>query len=68
VVLGNPPCERTKLQEKEWFAAHVPEIANAPNAAARKRMFDRREKTRPELCAAFLGVCPSNRNQRFADG
>ncbi len=38
VVLGNPPWERIKLQEQEWFAARSPEIANAPNAAARKRM------------------------------
>ena len=39
-VLGNPPWERVKLQEKEWFAERSPEIANAPNAAARKRMID----------------------------
>lgn len=38
VVLGNPPWERIKLQEQEWFAARSPEIAKAPNAAARKRM------------------------------
>lgn len=37
VVLGNPPWERIKLQEKEWFAARAPEIAAAPNAAARRR-------------------------------
>ena len=36
-VLGNPPWERIKLQEKEFFAACDPEIANAPNAAARRR-------------------------------
>ena len=34
VVLGNPPWERIKLQEKEWFATRRPEIANAPNAAS----------------------------------
>ena len=38
VVLGNPPWERVKLQEKEWFAARRPDIANAPNAAARRKM------------------------------
>ena len=32
VVLGNPPWERIKLQEKEWFSERRPEIANAPNA------------------------------------
>jgi hypothetical protein len=37
-ILGNPPWERVKLQEKEFFAARHPEIANARNAAARKTM------------------------------
>ena len=38
VVLGNPPWERIKLQEQEFFAALDPEIATAPNAAARGRL------------------------------
>lgn len=37
-VLGNPPWERVKLQEQEFFAARDEEIANAPNAAARKNL------------------------------
>jgi len=41
VVLGNPPWERVKLQEQEFFASLDPEIANAPNAAARKRLIAR---------------------------
>ena len=36
VVLGNPPWERIKLQEVEWFATHEPELARASTAAARK--------------------------------
>lgn len=38
VVLGNPPWERIKLQEQEFFAARSPEIAGAPNKAARERL------------------------------
>ena len=38
VVLGNPPWERIKLQEQEFFAARSPEIASAPNKAARDRL------------------------------
>jgi hypothetical protein len=38
VVLGNPPWERIKLQEQEFFAAREPAIAEAANAAARGRM------------------------------
>jgi hypothetical protein len=41
VVLGNPPWDRIKLQEQEFFAARDPEIAQAPNAAARGRMIAR---------------------------
>ncbi len=37
-VLGNPPWERIKLQEQEFFAARSPEIAAARNKAARERM------------------------------
>ncbi|WP_411289457.1 Eco57I restriction-modification methylase domain-containing protein, partial [Methanothrix sp.] len=49
VVLGNPPWERIKLQEQEFFATRDPEIANAPNAAARKRLIRRLPETKPEL-------------------
>ena len=54
VVLGNPPWERIKLQEKEWFAARRPEIANAPNAAARRRMIEALHDEDTALYAAFL--------------
>lgn len=37
-VIGNPPWDRMKLQEVEWFAARRPEIARAQRAADRKRM------------------------------
>jgi hypothetical protein len=37
-LIGNPPWERVKLQEQEFFAARAPEIANAPNADARRRL------------------------------
>ncbi|WP_206051920.1 Eco57I restriction-modification methylase domain-containing protein [Nocardioides ferulae] len=35
--LGNPPWERVKLQEQEFFATRAEEIAGATNAAARKK-------------------------------
>jgi hypothetical protein len=38
IVLGNPPWERVKLQEQEFFASRDPAIAQAPNAAARGRL------------------------------
>jgi hypothetical protein len=37
-VIGNPPWDRMKLQEVEWFAARVPAIAHAQRASDRKRL------------------------------
>ena len=53
VMLMNPPWERIKLQEKEWFAVRSPEIASAPNAAARKRMIAALEDDDPVLWRTF---------------
>ncbi|MGW5685664.1 Eco57I restriction-modification methylase domain-containing protein [Nonomuraea sp. NPDC003754] len=36
-VIGNPPWERVKIQEKEFFASRNEDIAKAKNAAARKK-------------------------------
>ena len=38
VAVGNPPWERIKLQEQEFFATRAPEIAKASNKAARDRL------------------------------
>lgn len=54
VVLGNPPWERVKIQEKEWFAERSPVIANATNAAARKHMIDALKEDDPRLYQSFL--------------
>lgn len=53
VVLGNPPWERVKLQEKEFFAPVAPEIAKAPNKAARQRLIDQLDAENPPLSRAF---------------
>ncbi|MFC5583071.1 Eco57I restriction-modification methylase domain-containing protein [Rhodanobacter terrae] len=37
VMLGNPPWERIKLQEEEFFASRSPLVANAINKAERAR-------------------------------
>ncbi|CNF75730.1 type II restriction enzyme methylase subunit [Mycobacterium tuberculosis] len=39
-VLGNPPWERVKLQEQEFFDSRKDEIANARNAAVRKKLIE----------------------------
>lgn len=52
-VLGNPPWERIKLQEKEFFASQSAEIANAINKAAREKLIKELPKKNPELAQAF---------------
>lgn len=37
-VIGNPPWDRLKMQEVEWFAARKPEVAFSTNASRRKAM------------------------------
>ncbi len=54
VVFGNAPWERVKLQEQEWFAVRRPDIANAPNASARKRMINALKTDDAALYDAFL--------------
>ena len=49
VVLGNPPWERVKLQEQEFFARREPAIAKARNAAERKKLIAALPATDPDL-------------------
>ena len=37
-VIGNPPWERMKLQEREFFSLSAPQIAGAVNAATRRKL------------------------------
>jgi hypothetical protein len=37
-VIGNPPWDRLKMQEVEWFAARAPQVARQARAADRKLM------------------------------
>ncbi|MEN6478490.1 MAG: N-6 DNA methylase [Anaerolineales bacterium] len=53
VVLGNPPWERIKLQQIEFFAARDETVAAAPNKAARERLIDDLQTTNPPLYAAY---------------
>jgi hypothetical protein len=48
-VIGNPPWERMKLQEREFFALSSPQIASAVSAADRRSLIARVEKDNPAL-------------------
>ncbi len=55
-VLSNPPWERIKLQEEEFFASRDPEIAGAANKAARQKLLDALPATNPALHDAFMAA------------
>ena len=48
-VIGNPPWERIKLQEREFFSLPAPEIATATNAAKRRKLVAKLESDDPAL-------------------
>lgn len=52
-VIGNPPWDRMKLQEVEWFAARVPAIAHAQRASERKRMIAGLRRANNPVVAAY---------------
>ena len=55
-VIGNPPWDRIKLQEVEWFATRDPHLARAPTAAARREGIRRLREQGDPLAQAFDGA------------
>jgi hypothetical protein len=53
VVLGNPPWEALRLQEKEFFAARATEIAEAETSVQRKALIALLETTDPALLGEY---------------
>jgi hypothetical protein len=52
-MLGNPPWEKVKLSDREFFGVRAPAIVAAPNAAARKRLIDALQHDDPALTRAY---------------
>ena len=52
-IIGNPPWDRIKLQEVEWFATRSPELALAPTAAHRRRGIKQLRDQSDPLAADF---------------
>lgn len=53
VIIGNPPWERVKLQEQEFFATRSEDITKALNAAKRKGLIKELETGNPSLYQKF---------------
>ena len=52
-VIGNPPWDRMKMQEVEWFAERAPAIAHQSRAADRKRMVAALKRDDPALASDY---------------
>lgn len=61
-VIGNPPWERLKLQEREFFDPIEPEIASAVSAAARRSLISQLKKNRPDVYKRYLNAKDSAEN------
>jgi len=53
-VIGNPPWERIKLQEREFFDAIAQDIASATNAAKRRKLIEKLKTTKPQLYQKYI--------------
>ena len=55
-VIGNPPWDRIKMQQVEWFAERRPEIARQTRAADRKQLIAQEEKQQTPLWRDYLAA------------
>ena len=53
-VVGNPPWERVKVQEREFFSFSAPNIAAAVNAADRRKLIAELESNRDTALIRML--------------
>ncbi len=52
-VIGNPPWERVKLQNREFFSITAPNVIDTHNAATMRKGIAALERTNPELYASY---------------
>jgi len=53
-VIGNPPWERMKLQEREFFNISASQIASATSAAKRRELIEKLKTEDPDLHQKYL--------------
>jgi hypothetical protein len=62
VFLGNPPWERIKLQEKEWFAGKDDDVFKARTAAQRKKIIEALNVSNASLFQQFCNDASYSEN------
>ena len=61
-ILGNPPWERVKFQEKEFFATRDKEIADASTKSDRQELIQQLEEDDPELHQEYQDALRASQN------
>ncbi|MCC6465086.1 MAG: N-6 DNA methylase [Planctomycetes bacterium] len=64
-VIGNPPWERVKVQDREFFSLTDPDTAEAVSAAVRKKRIENMPAENPELHKSY--VAARERAQKVLD-
>ncbi len=67
-VIGNPPWDRMRLEQVQWFAHRSPEIAHRTKAADRKRMIGELGDGHPLAVAYAKAAHTAETAQRLARG
>lgn len=55
-ILGNPPWDKLKIMEREWFSGRDDEIANCGNKQKRTRLISLLGERNPELYRRFMNT------------
>jgi hypothetical protein len=56
VMLGNPPWEKIRIEQQEFFATRDLNVANAKNASIRNKLIRELENNNPELHKEFMQI------------
>jgi hypothetical protein len=48
-ILGNPPWDKVKLEEREWFAGKAPKISESGSKRQRNKLIKKLKESKPEI-------------------
>lgn len=64
-ILGNPPWEKIKIEEREWFIGRNDEIADTESKVKRTELIESLEKKNPELFSAWTNAQIESQKKAF---
>jgi hypothetical protein len=65
-ILGNPPWEKVKVEEREWFTGIDEEIANANSKSQRTKLINKLKDNRPDVYDRYQqALIKADRTSKF---